>query len=194
MKEMSLSGAVLAGGKSSRMGTDKAFLKWQGMTLLERQLVLLKEAGCRELFIAGREEARHPFPGVRVLKDVVENGGPLAGIAAALRAATSTHVLILPVDAPCVRLSLLISLRENMSLESGVVPVHRGGIEPLVAIYPRKLLGPMKDFLSQGRRAVRGFLQSPIAENSMKIFRVQSEDLFCFKNINTPEDFDFLAT
>ena len=87
---MNFSAVILAGGKSSRMGRDKAFLSISGKTMLARQIETVRAAGAAEIFISGRAETNYSEFGCRVLVDKFHNAGPLAGIEAALAAATQS--------------------------------------------------------------------------------------------------------
>ncbi len=94
-----LLGVVLAGGRSSRMGEDKALLQWQGQSLLARAKATLLAAGCQDLLISGH------YPGEPCLSDA--GGGPLAGIAAVQQQWPAHALLLLPVDMPLVTPALL---------------------------------------------------------------------------------------
>src|SRR5258705_13766374 len=86
---MNFSAVILAGGKSSRMGRDKAWLEAGGQSLLARQIGLVRELGAAEVFISGRADADYSEFGCRVLQDKFPDAGPLAGIERALDATTS---------------------------------------------------------------------------------------------------------
>lgn len=91
----SFSAIILAGGRSSRMGQDKALLQLQGKTMLQRTCDVAIAAGCHEVLIS-RNAAGY-------IQDEVANRGPLAGIAAALKQANNEFCLVLPVDMPSLQ-------------------------------------------------------------------------------------------
>ena len=95
-----ITGLVLAGGRSSRMGTNKALLEINGETLLNRAVRLLELSGCKEVFISG------DYYGQRSVPDRAQLG-PLAGIAAGLDVCKTEKLLILPVDMPYMTTELL---------------------------------------------------------------------------------------
>lgn len=99
-------GVVLAGGLSSRMGRDKALLRWRGRPLIEHQIALLHAAGVREVKISGN---RPDYHGVA---DAVPQAGPLGGIAGIAAACEDAELLIVPVDMPQLQPSLLRRLRD----------------------------------------------------------------------------------
>ena len=92
---VNFSAVILAGGKSARMGRDKAFVEIGGQTLLARQLALARAAGAREVFISGRADVDYSAFDYRVLLDDFPAAGPLAGIECALAASTLPLLLVL---------------------------------------------------------------------------------------------------
>ena len=132
MTVSAFTGALIAGGRSSRMGRDKAFLDWQGRPLWEVQLAKLSSVGASELLVCGRREQGFEGDGFRFVQDDVEDLGPLAGLANALKEASHETVLVLAVDMPLVTAELLRELLGKCDglPGRGVVPVVRGRVEP----------------------------------------------------------------
>src|SRR5882672_7158894 len=97
---MKFSAVILAGGKSARMGCDKAFVELDGHTLLARQIQLVRAAGAMEVFISGQPGVNYSEFGCPVLTDRFHDAGPLAGIHSALAATDSLLLLVLAVDLP----------------------------------------------------------------------------------------------
>src|SRR5262245_49935061 len=98
-----VTGALLAGGRSRRMGTDKAFVEWNGRPLWEGQLEKLRAAGCGPLLLSCREEQPFPeMPGVVKVYDTVADCGPLGGVAACLAKCDTPLLAVLGVDLPLV--------------------------------------------------------------------------------------------
>lgn len=96
-----LRGVVLAGGRSTRMGTDKALLRWQGRSLLEHQIDVLLAAGVAEVKVSGER------PELQGIADPVPQAGPLGGIAGVAAACEDGQLLIVPVDMPRLQAPLL---------------------------------------------------------------------------------------
>jgi molybdopterin-guanine dinucleotide biosynthesis protein A len=94
-------GIVLAGGRSSRMGRDKALLDWQGRPLIEHMLQLLRDAGVARVVVSG---ARPEYDGIG---DCEEGGGPLVGLHSACASLPDGEVLVLAVDMPRLPVALL---------------------------------------------------------------------------------------
>jgi molybdopterin-guanine dinucleotide biosynthesis protein A len=128
---MSLLGAVLAGGRSTRMGTDKAAMEISGEPLLARVAGALRRVTPRVVVLGGVREGYESWP------DQTAIPGPLSGVATALTRMTEDRALIVAVDNAFVRSETLSHLA---AVESGlpVVPVDHDGVRQVTcAIYPR---------------------------------------------------------
>ena len=127
---------VLTGGRSSRMGSDKALLSYRGQTLLERALQTAAAVAGRAVIVGPRE--RYAAYG-EVVEDIFADCGPLAGIHAALGATQTEFNLVLSVDMPLMTSEFLRWLLEQASSSSDliVVPEALGGQQPLCAVYHR---------------------------------------------------------
>lgn len=105
MKPAPFSALIIAGGQSSRMGQDKAFLNYQGHSLLARTHALAEQAGAREVLIS------HNAPGF--IADNYPLQGPLAGLEAGLRHCQYPQVLLLAIDMPCLTVTELQTLLQH---------------------------------------------------------------------------------
>ena len=172
-------GLVLAGGRSSRMGTNKALLEINGETLLHRTMRLLEQAGCRQVLISG------DYYGYRCVTDTAQLG-PLAGIAAGLDACQTKKLLILPVDMPYMT-SELIQLLMHFRFEGN-------GVSYADAQFPLLLLNN-----DANREVLAGLLASETPANQRSITQfyrqahitelpVSPKYRHCFNNTNTPEE------
>jgi molybdopterin-guanine dinucleotide biosynthesis protein A len=128
---------ILAGGKSSRMGCEKAFVEVRGQTLLARQIQLARAVGAAEVFISGRAGVDYAAFGERVLLDEVADAGPLAGIARALVETNAPLLLVLAVDLPEMSAEFLRRLAAHCTETTGAIPRVAGQVEPLAAFYPK---------------------------------------------------------
>ena len=174
------SAAVLAGGRSTRMGRDKAALPFNGMTLLEYQVEKLRSLGIEEIMISG---SALEVDGTRRVPDILPHCGPLSGIHACLRAARHEAVLFLSVDTPLVSPDILQTLLDAHT--SGVTLLHHGErTEPLLGIYDRALSGLCEPILRSGRTGVWRLLE----QTDVRYVTAESEAEL-FLNCNTPEDY-----
>ncbi len=180
--------AVLAGGRSSRLGTDKAFLPWAGQRLLDRLLDRLSALGPAELVISGRPGIDYAATGVRVVFDSVADQGPLGGLAAVLEAITIPHVVLVAVDLPAMTPDFLRRLLAQRAAGVGVVPRSPIGWEPLAAVYPREILPLVRARLKRGERAMHRLIEAGIAAGLLVEAPVAAEESEVFRNVNTPED------
>lgn len=187
--KIAFSAVILAGGKSSRMGQDKALVNLGGQSLLARQIALVREVEAGEVFVSGRAGVGYSAFGCLVLTDYFSDVGPLAGIERALDASSSPLLLVLAVDMPAMNSSMLRRLIASCTTDRGVIPRTQDGIEPLVAIYPKAALNTLKRELQQGRSSgVRWFAQECVAAGLAQFMDVSDVDAESFVSVNSPEE------
>lgn len=192
MTSVRISGAVLAGGKSTRMGSDKGSLCLNGETLLARQMRLLTEAGCEELLVsvAGSTTARPAVPETaRLLADRFPESGPLAGIERILAEARHDLVLVVAVDLPELSSDFLRTLVARAEVGIGVVPRRGGRFEPLVAVYPRAARAEAVARLTRRELALQPFVRAGLIAGWLHDYAVTAAEERFFTNWNGPEDF-----
>ena len=179
---------LLAGGRSRRMGHDKALLPLpEGRRLWERQLAVLRALEPAELFISGPLRAGFPAD-VPLLADDVPDLGPLAGIVAALQAMRSPRLVVLAVDLPAMTAGFLAALLDEQPAV-GVVPrMDDGFFEPLAAIYPREALPLAKIRLRGEDRALQSFVRSLVEHGLATAHSVTGAAVGFFANWNEPHD------
>jgi len=181
-------GFVLAGGKSSRMGANKAFVDFQGQTLLARALSTLS-AVCECVTIVGDADTFSSFG--PVVADLFPGCGPLGGIHAALANSSAELNLMLAVDMPFVTTRLLnFLLRMAEAADSLVtVPQTSRGFQPLCAIYRRKFVEVAEQALKGGNYKIDATFATVsvriVEESELSAAGFFEKDFF---NINTPED------
>lgn len=183
-----LAAFVLAGGKSSRMGRDKAFLEFGGKTLLRRALDLAGSVTA-DVAIVGDKTKFSTFG--KVVEDVYRDCGPLGGIHAALAHTSAPLSLVLAVDLPFVEPSFLALLVAWARETDAVVTVPRSsrGWEPLCAVYRREFAAHAHAALAAGKNKI------DLLFASLKVRGVEEKEwqgagftaqMFC--NVNTPEE------
>src|ERR1041385_6807279 len=148
---MSFSAVILAGGKSRRMGRDKAQIQLRGQTLLVRAVKTARKAGAAEVFVSGRKGGNYADADCPVLFDVKPGRGPLGGIERALSEISSSLLLVLAVDVPRVTPTFLRKLISYCDADIGVVPRCQDELEPLVAVYPKRCLVLAREALANDR-------------------------------------------
>jgi molybdopterin-guanine dinucleotide biosynthesis protein A len=181
-------GFVVAGGRSARMGRDKALLPWQGSTLLDHAIARLAVV-CREVRILCGPEPRYGDRGRPLVVDAIADGGPLAGIAAGLESAGDAPGLYLGVDLPLVTIALLAALAREGDGDA-VVPVTPEGPEPLCALYGPGCRDAVRARLAAGDRQMTSFwpdVQVRTLEGAALL--AFGEPRLLFHNVNAPADY-----
>lgn len=186
---------ILAGGRSRRMGTDKALLPLTNAphsTFLAHLVATLSPL-CDELLLVARDEeqaARYQeTASVRIITDKVPDYGPLMGISSGLNAIQAAKALIVAVDMPFVQSALVSLLLARASTDAITVPVVYDVPQVLFAVYPRSLLPQIETNIAQGRHDPRSLLtNTPVLYIDEAQLRAVDPQLRSFININTPED------
>lgn len=169
-----ITGLVLAGGQSRRMGRDKTRIKVGGQTLLQRAQDLLRVAGCDDVLVAGSDDLPDRFPGK----------GPLAGIDAALRKAKSGRLLVVPVDMPQLQAETIKTLMEQQ-----VATYFEGESLPCILPVTSRLQAYLNEVLAadDADRSLMA-LYRHVGAQTLPI-----EHMAEFHNCNRPEDLENLA-
>ena len=178
------SAVLLAGGRSTRMGQDKAGLVFDGEPLWQRQLATLRETKPGELFISGQSTGPYRDAGLPIVGDDTPGLGPLGGLAAALRHARHSQLLVLAVDLPMMTARFL----SELAARGPVVPRTADWFEPLAAVYPRLCLPLVEECLGQSDRSMQCFLRLAVARRLVNIRELSREELPLFRNLNSPAD------
>ena len=183
------SAVLLAGGRSTRMGRDKAALAIDGEPLWHRQLATLRATGADELLISGRAEGPYADAGVRVIEDITPNAGPLAALEAVLPRIGNTHAVVLAIDLPAMRADYLTTLvKAAQAAECSVVPEADGRFEPLAAVYAPGLLPLVAECLRGSDRSMQHLLRAAMKSGLVIPHPIQIEERALFRNVNSPED------
>jgi molybdopterin-guanine dinucleotide biosynthesis protein A len=183
---------ILAGGASSRMGADKAFVMLDGRTLLERTLELagsLTSDVCMvDVHIVGEPAKFAAF--APVVEDVFRGCGPLGGIHAALRASSAELNLMLAVDVPFVTSAFLQYLIARAKESSAMVAVAQvgGRLQPLCAVYRRAFADVAEDALRAGRYKIGALFDMGAQIVDEETLRAAGFSAEIFRNLNTPEE------
>lgn len=187
---LTATGFVVAGGRSQRMGQDKALLAWGGATLLDRALACLRGASDDVRILCG-PEPRYADRGAALVPDALPGSGPLVGVASGLRRLERPLGLFLAVDLPRVTAELLRHLLALAADADAVVPFSEAGAEPLCAAYGRGCLAPIQAAIARGELKMTSFWPD------VRVRRVLPEELrrfgdpaVLFANINAPEDYE----
>lgn len=180
--------AVLAGGRSSRMGVDKSFVPLLGKTLIDHVLERVSPLGAQTILITNRPQD-YAHLGLPMFRDVIPDKGSLGGLYTAVTYSPTEHTLCVACDMPFLNRALLehlISLREGFDV---IVPRINRFPEALHAVYSKACLGPMREKIEQDRLKAIGFY-GKVRVRFVEEAEVRRYDpgLRSFVNINTPQE------
>ncbi len=188
---MSKTAIILAGGRSSRMGEDKAQMQFGDGPLLARVLDGLRPHFEDLILVTHRPQDHFGLDGVRMVTDVVPGQGPLGGIYAGLLATAGRHALVVGCDMPFLSPPLLEFLWSLRTWGEVVVPLTHEALAPICAVYDRQVLPAIADALEAGERSVMGLYPRLevhyVREDELRPF---DPELMSLANVNTPEDLE----
>ena len=179
-----VTGIILSGGRSSRMGKDKALLDYMGKSFLAHAYEEL--SFCRDIIISCGENEYMPLCGhCIVVKDIYRNKGPLSGIHAALQITQTEYAFVLSVDLPLFTSKFGLSILEEMdtAIDAVVPRTSDGRIHPLCALYRCSVSGIVGRLIAEDRLRVTDLL-----ENIRTRF-LDVGDVSDVVNVNTKEDY-----
>ncbi|MDF2502089.1 MAG: Molybdopterin-guanine dinucleotide biosynthesis protein [Anaerosporomusa subterranea] len=184
------SGIILAGGKSSRMGSDKASLAWGDSDILHRQLTVLATV-CDELIVVSNELRYIRFPAVRVVADRYGDCGPLGGLEAGLAAAQPGLCFVVACDMPFLDAGSVSYISQTANGVDAAVPLVDNRWHPLYAAYQTTCLPVIRLQLKAGRLRMSELLSivrvRTVAAEELLPF---SRELLMLQNINTPDEWE----
>lgn len=185
MERRPYTGIVLAGGKSSRMGTDKGLLMLGGMRFAEHVLSALQPVTSSLIIVANNPEYRHlGFP---VYTDLVKDCGPIGGIYTGLCSSTNERNLVLSCDLPFMTTAML---RHIISCDEAgkeiTIPTLGGRPEPLCGVYSKNCIPGLARLIGEGKRKLKDIL--PAFNTSYVPLAGVAGTERDFMNINTRED------
>jgi molybdopterin-guanine dinucleotide biosynthesis protein A len=186
-----MAGIVLAGGKSARMGTDKAMMPWGGSTLLHHVVRTLQSVEPNVVVVADTAD-KYEIEGVdRVVGDEHPGNGPLGGILTGLNHVENGYHVVLACDMPYVKIEVLRLLLSMANGHQACVPLIGDRLEPLCAVYHRGCRPGFRKVLQMNEDiSVHGALgMLNIQTVSEDLLRQFDPELRSFINLNTLEEY-----
>jgi len=178
-----ITGIILAGGRSSRMGADKGFIKLNNITFVEYSINALKPL-VNDIIIVSDHTSYDIF-GYKRIGDIVKNAGPVAGIYSGLEASTTTYNLILSCDIPLIKTEILEKLLNEADNILDVVQIESNGkTMPLIALYNRQSKDKFYEALQNDERRLRIVFKSLKTKNVVLDSSVHNTTT----NVNTKEE------
>ncbi len=181
-----ISGVILAGGKNSRIGFPKAFLKLNQRRIIDHALEVLQSFFNEILIVAENKNDFSEYNNIKVVEDLVKGCGPLGGIYTGLKTICNDSAFFIACDMPFLDRGLITRIL-NIAKEGShtyVVPYSERGLEPLHAVYSKVGLECLQHCLDQGQRSVREFLH----RCNCRYVQAQKDEIASFYNINTKDD------
>ena len=185
--------ALIAGGKSSRMGRDKAFVPLGGKPIIEHILERTAALGQAETILITNRPQAYAHLGLPIFEDILPEKGSLGGIYTAIARSASPYTLTLACDMPFVNPRLLAYMLGLRGEDGGpwdvIVPRVGGHPQGLHALYSRACLAPIRERLEAGQLRVIGFYEAVRARYLDPTEHVPLDPRgLSFFNVNTPED------
>ncbi len=191
---MEISGIVLAGGRSLRLGHDKVLEKIGDKSLLERVVSHIDSFSKNIIIVTAQERTFAPLAKhlkVKTVSDILPGQGSLGGIYTGLVESSSFYNLVVAADMPFLNESLLRYMMEKADGYDFVLPRVDGLFEPLHAIYSQNCIAPIKTILERGKKVIIELF------NYVKVRYIETEEVerfdpehLSFFNINTAEDLE----
>jgi molybdopterin-guanine dinucleotide biosynthesis protein A len=182
--------AILAGGKSTRMGFDKSMLKIEGVFLSEVLISNLKKIFGDIVVVTNNKKFYQKFD-VRIVSDQLTGGGPLNGFHAGLKASLSYYTFFIACDMPFLSIpyiKYMMKLLSNFKADAAVSE-KEGNIEPFQAFYSKDIIENIEESYKKGNLMIKEVLKDlkviKIREEKLKEFSPKFE---IFTNLNRPED------
>ena len=179
-KKSTITGIILAGGKSSRMGEDKGFLKLNGKTFMSSIIAALNPIVGEIIIVSNNSE--YDVFNLKRVADSMEDSGPLAGLYSGLLHSETENNIVLSCDVPLISSSVLKKLLEGAPSEAEVIQFEsEGKTMPLVAMYKKKCRHHFLKLLQTNERRLRFALD----QLDVKTITLDSELGKTVRNINT---------
>jgi molybdopterin-guanine dinucleotide biosynthesis protein A len=183
-----ISGIILSGGKSTRMGQNKAFTQIGGIPIISRIYDLFKQLFEEVIIVTNQGDFFRNFES-RICQDLIPDKGALGGLYTGVFYATFHHSFCVACDMPFIQKPLVQYLAKNMQDYDVVVPRTHDGLQPLHAVYSKDCLAPIRRTIDEGTYKITDFYES-VRVRIIEESEFLSLDPFrrSFININTPEE------
>jgi molybdenum cofactor guanylyltransferase len=180
--------AILAGGRSRRMGTDKSFVLLNGIPLIEHVITRVKPLALPIIVITNKPQA-YQYLNLPLFGDILLDKGAMGGIWAALTYSQTDYTLCIACDMPFLNTELLAYLLQNATSVDAVVPYIKNHVEGLHAVYSKSCLEALYGCIKQDRLKISTFLeQRTVRWIHEREARNYDADLLSFINLNTPDE------
>ena len=182
VKRKNITAIILAGGKSTRMGSDKGLMKLNNIAFVQHIIDAVKPLVNETIIISDNQ--KHDAFGLKRYNDIISNVGPLGGLYTGLHYSKTEVNLVISCDVPMINSELILELLKNYSSEYDVIQTKSNEkTMPLVAIYNKACLPETEKWIKKGQLRVREF----VASRKLKTITLNEKLEAQLFNINTPE-------
>lgn len=190
MESNKIIAAVLAGGKSSRMGQDKGLMLLRGKPMI--QYVLEAINGCQIPAIIVSANAVYSQFGYEVIPDIELNKGPMGGLLSAMESVNATHVLLLSCDMPLITSDIIIHLTSEVEEHSVTVARIKNQLMPLLAVYSLRIKDAVKQRITLNELKMHDLINA-VDHKIVSYDNYKSLNSHWYINVNSPADFALLS-
>jgi molybdenum cofactor guanylyltransferase len=188
-----ITGVILAGGQSRRMGQDKRFLEWEGITFLDKVCLKMDELFDEVLLVTAREDCTCSHLPVRLVTDIIPHKGSLGGLYTGIKEASHPFVFVVACDMPFLNSTCIARICALPDRDVVMVQLSTG-LQPLHGRYSKRCDSIIEQMMDEGDLRIQNLihhssLSAQLVEESM--FREVDPYGYSFMNINTPADFEF---
>jgi molybdenum cofactor guanylyltransferase len=184
MNRHGITGILMAGGKSSRMGRDKGLMFFRGRPMARHVLDPMAMV-CQRILVSANDPAYGMF-GFELVKDEIAEFGPVGGLMSALRQSDSEMNLVLSCDIPLISHTLLVDLLRTPFEANALVVRNNADIHPLIGVYRRGALAELERAVREGEHKLKVALE----RMGFETFEVADADAGQLMNMNTPQDIE----
>ena len=177
-----ITGIILSGGKSSRMGSDKGFMKYNGKAFIQHSIDALNPLVTEIIIVSNN--ADYDVFGLKRIEDIMKNAGPLAGLYSGLKESKTDYNLVLSCDIPLIKTVVLQKLVDAIDEDSEIIQIESQQKNmPLIALYKKQCKRTFLELLNKGERR----LQFAVDQCLVKHVILHENEWEFVQNINTPE-------
>jgi molybdopterin-guanine dinucleotide biosynthesis protein A len=190
-KKNNITGIILAGGKNTRMGANKAFLEIDGIRLIDKTINIYRGIFSEIIIVTNDPLSYIEFTDTAIVTDIYKDKGPLGGIYTGLFYSKNHYAFVSACDMPSLNKDFIDYMAKQAGSHDVIVPELSEGFQPLHAIYSRNCLPSIQRLLAADKLKISGFYRETrvltIPEDQIKPF---NEDGRLFLNLNTPGEME----
>ncbi|MEW7290044.1 molybdenum cofactor guanylyltransferase [Aquimarina sp. 2304DJ70-9] len=182
-EEKNITGIILAGGKSSRMKSEKGLVLLDDKPFIQHIIEAIRPLVSQLVIVSGNSD--YDVFGIKRVEDIIPESGPIAGLHSGLTYSTTENNLVVSCDVPLVTTSFLKQLLQNEKEDHDIIQFEvEGKTMPLIAVYKKRCTEKCLELLTKGERRLRMLMH----ELQVKTIPVSEKEQYLTTNINTIED------